>query len=87
MQMFPLLSAMCDMVFRKSSKLPFSRPNKIKDRQQVPPSHQVRTTNTYGNFKPNKPKGQLNFLEVKILGWFTIICYTLQNALLDHTLY
>ena len=38
-------------------------------------------------FKPNKPKakGQLSFSEVKILGWFTIIGYTLQNTLLDYT--
>ena len=36
--------------------------------------------------KQNRPKGQLSFLEVKTFGWFTIIGYTLQNTLDDHTL-
>ena len=36
--------------------------------------------------EPNELKGQLSFSEVKILWWFTIIGYTLQNTLQDHTL-
>ena len=37
-------------------------------------------------FKQSKPKGQLSFLGAKILGWFKIIGYTIQNTILDHTL-
>ena len=37
--------------------------------------------------KLNRPKGRLSFSEVKILGWFTIIGYILQNTLLDHTIH
>ena len=38
-------------------------------------------------FQTNKPKGQFSFSEVKISVWFTIIGYTIQNTLLDHTLH
>ena len=38
-------------------------------------------------FKPNKPRGQRSFREVKILGWFTIIGYTPQNTFQDHAFY
>ena len=44
-----------------------------------------RIINILRFFKPNKPKEQLSFWEVKILGWFAITGYTLQNALQDHT--
>ena len=37
-------------------------------------------------FQTNEPKGQLSFLEVKILWWFTITGYTLQNIVQEHIL-
>ena len=49
--------------------------NKTEDRQSVTSSSWARLTNPL----------QLSFWEFKILRWFTIIDYTLQNKLQDHT--
>ena len=59
---------------------------KTEDRQSVTSSSWARLTNPWKLFKPNKPTRQLSFWEFKILRWFTIIDYTLQNTLQDHTL-
>ena len=41
-------------------------------------SHQAKIKNPWKLSKPNKPKVQLSFCEVKILGWLTIIGFTLK---------
>ena len=47
----------------------------------------IKKTKDFKFFKPNKPKGQLSFQEVKTLGWFTNIGCTLQNTFQDHALH
>ena len=89
---FLLESAICDSLAR----IAYAR-NSIfmakYDRQYVPFSHRPRVTNPWKSFKLNTPTRQLSSLEVKILGSFTIIgytlihfySYTLQKVLPDHT--
>ena len=62
--------------------------NKTEDRQSVTSLQLKRDlTNPWKLFKPNKPTTHLSFWEFKILRWFAIIDYTLQNRLQDHTLH
>ena len=61
--------------------------NKSEDRQSVTSSSWARLTNPWKLFKLNKPTRELNICEVKILRWFNITDYTLQNTLQDHTLH
>ena len=56
---------------------------KTEDRKSVTSSNWERLTNPWKFFKPNKPTRQLSFWEFKILKWFYIIYYTLQ----DHTIH
>ena len=65
--MFILLPAMLDMFF-SSQELPILWPNKAGDGHCIPSSHRVRITNQWNSFKPNKPKRQLIYWEVKSLG-------------------
>ena len=60
-------------ILQKYSELPFLWPNKTEDKQYVPSYHWTRITNPSKLFEPNKPKGNLSFSEVKILGQFTVI--------------
>ena len=61
--------------------------NKREDRQSVTSFSWARLTRPWKLLKPNKPTRQLSFWEFKILRWFTIIDYTLQNTLQDHALH
>ena len=85
-KMFLLLSAIFDMFFSQKPRTSIfmTKWNKIQAISSILPSSDnnkpIRKL-----FEPNKLKGQLSFLEIKILVWFTIIGYTLQNTLLDHT--
>ena len=81
--MFLLLSTMFDIVFHK---IFMTKQNKRQTMSSIFPSSENNEP-IWKLFKQNKPKEQLSFLGVKILEWFTIIGYTIQNTFLDHTLH